>query len=313
MEKKEDFAERRARQKEKLKAQRAERRTAATSGKPSSSSTSPRGGSPGNSDDTDDAFVHIDKADAAEGPSPALGAAQAAPSSSDVTTDTPLNALPSKSRIKSDGSSAPYPKPAKEAESNRPMSGRSTAGQQVETRDMAAMHLGNDADVAAKSDPEPQQVPVVLPHDQSAARELQQSMAGAGLEDAGQSEHPADRQAGSDSSEVDVRQQRSRSPSQLKAGPAEQGASPKQGAVQSPGALNEQARGAGQAARAKGGAVPGTPAHSTHEGNSSGWSWGKGWLPTAALQQVAAGAAPPLGIHLHVISSGDASYSCRLA
>ena len=156
MEKKEDFAERRARQKERLRAQRAERRTAATSGKPSSSSTSPRGGSPGNSDDTDDAFVHVDKADAAEAPLPASGPAQAEPSSSTAVTDKPLNALPSKSRTQAVVSSAPCSEPAQEAESDRAMSQRGTAGQQAETQSMAAMHLGNNADLVVKPDAEPQ-------------------------------------------------------------------------------------------------------------------------------------------------------------
>ncbi|CAK0787853.1 hypothetical protein CVIRNUC_011075 [Coccomyxa viridis] len=290
MDKKEDFAERRARQKEKLRAQRAERQTAATSGKPSSSSRSPRGGSPGNSDDTDDAFVHVDKADAAEAPLPASGPAQAGPSSSNTVADKLFNALPSESGTKSDVSSAPYSKPAQEAESNRAESGRSTAGQQAETQSMAALHLGNDADLLAKSDPEPRQDHVMLPLDHSAARKLQQSMAGARTEDAGQSEHPAGRQAGSDTSEVDARQQQSQVPSQRKVGPAEQRPSPEHGAVQSQAALEEQAGGARQAARAKGSAMPDTHSPSAHGRDSSGWSWGKGWLPTAALQQVAAGA-----------------------
>ena len=300
MEKREDFAERRARQKEKLRAQRAERRTAATSGKPSSSSISPRGGSPGNSDDTDDAFVHVDKADAAGAPLPALGPAQAATSSSNAVTDKPFDAFSSNSGTKLDVSSASCSNPAQEAESSRAKSGGSTAGQRVETQSMAALHLGNDADAVARPDPEPRQAPVMLPHDQPAARKLQQSMAGAGIGAAGQSGHPAGRQAGSDSSEVTTRQQQSQFPSQRKVGPAEQGPNPKQGAAQSQGALQEQAGGAEQAARAKGGAVPGTHAQSAHEGNSSGWSWGKGWLPTAALQQVAAGAALLLGAHLYI-------------
>lgn len=304
MDKKEDFAERRARQKEKLRAQRAERQTAATSGKPSSSSRSPKGGSPGNSDDTDDAFVHVDKADAAEAPLPASGPAQAGPSSSNTVADKLFNALPSESGTKSDVSSAPYSKPAQEAESNRAESGRSTAGQQAETQSMAALHLGNDADLLAKSDPEPRQDHIMLPLDHSAARKLQQSMAGAGTEDAGQSEHPAGRQAGSDTSEVDARQQQSQVPSQRKVGPAEQRPSPEHGAVQSQAALEEQAGGARQAARAKGSAMPDTHSPSAHGRDSSGWSWGKGWLPTAALQQVAAGAAPPLSTHLYVTCSG---------
>ena len=184
------------------------------------------------------------------------------------------------------------------------MSQRGTAGQQVETQSMAAMHLGNDADAIAKPDPEPRQDPVMLPHDHSAARELQQSMAGAGTEDAGQAEHPAGRQAGSDTLEVDARQQQSQIPSQRKVGPAEQRPSLEHGAVQGQAALKEQAGGAKQAARAKGSAMPDTHSPSAHGRDSSGWSWGKGWLPTAALQQVAAGAAPPVSTHLYVTCSG---------
>ena len=155
MDKKEDFAERRARQKEKLRAQRAERQTAATSGKPSSSSRSPKGGSPGNSDDTDDAFVHVDKADAAEAPLPASGPAQAGPSSSNTVADKLFNALPSESGTKSDVSSAPYPNLLRKQRATEQSQGGATAGQQAETQSMAALHLGNDADLLAKSDPEP--------------------------------------------------------------------------------------------------------------------------------------------------------------
>ena len=72
MDKKEDFAERRRRQKEKLSLQRAERhkpdsmptQTALT--KQSNPSDVPRADSPGSSENTDDAYVHVDKADAAE-------------------------------------------------------------------------------------------------------------------------------------------------------------------------------------------------------------------------------------------------------
>ena len=72
MDKKEDFAERRRRQREKLSLQRAERRiadsvpTQPSSARCSSISDRPIADSPGSSENTDDAYVHVDKADAEE-------------------------------------------------------------------------------------------------------------------------------------------------------------------------------------------------------------------------------------------------------
>ena len=153
------------------------------------------------------------------------------------------------------------------------------------------MRLDYDAYDTAEPAPQLKQAPVMLPHDQAAAKKLQPSMAGAGAGDAGHHGHPAGRRAHFDTSQEDARQQQTPGSSQWKVRPAEQVCSPGDGAVQSQGAFKGQAGIAEQAAREKG----------AHSGDSGGWSWRTGWLPTAALQQVAAGAASPPGTCLHVI------------
>ena len=98
MDKKEDFAERRRRQKEKLSLQRAERRIAESMPRPPSAvenskpSDRPFADSPGSSENTDDAYVHVDKADAEEAE---VVSAQPPESSGDIGGATRIAAGPS--------------------------------------------------------------------------------------------------------------------------------------------------------------------------------------------------------------------------
>ena len=301
MDKNSTFAERRERQKEKLMAQRAERRmTASTAAdraivKPSNISEVARADSPGSSEGIDDAFVHVDKADATGADVPAaspgqssLGsgsnAAQSASASSPVKRSAPsptecaamqtIRASPTRQAAEAMGKLWVSPPGA----TAKPQARASTA-----TNTAAASSPQVSASEAAQPS---------LSKERLAAPSLQQRATDEALSPVKESQQAP----GAQLNPGDVRKQ--------KLDHAEQ-ASPMGFAREGQGNSDrtEPAKGTEKAEEET--AVTsqerqddsdmlkpakGTEAAAEQAAGSS-WGWGKGWLPTAALQQVAAGAA----------------------
>jgi len=274
MDKNNTFAERRERQREKLMAQRAERRmTASTAAdraiaKPSSNSEVARADSPGSSEGIDDAFVHVDKADA-------TGADISAASSDQSSLGSGSNAAqsaPASSPVKR---SAPSPTECAAMQIIRTSPTRQT---------MEAMEKLQMSPPDATEKPQAR-VPAATSTAAASSPQINASEAAQPSLSKERSAAPSLRQRPTEEAPIPVKDSQRASNAQLDAGDVR-----KQKLDHA-----EQASPEGFARERHGNSERNKPGKGTakaeEEAAGSSWGWGKSWLPTAVLQQVAAGVA----------------------